>query len=332
MDVVSPVQSIASRVVEARAPTRIDFGGGWTDVPPYPEEHGGVVCAIAIARYASASLVATPATESEALQRVEPRNGESAPLLAAAMRRAAVDDVHATLASDFPTGAGLGGSSAAGVAIQAALARWRGETVTAETLAERSRAVEVEELGVPGGRQDHYAAALGGALSLTFGAGTIARRLSLTPALRDALERRCLLVYTGHSRISGATITAVLEGYRAREAQVLDALARMKALAMQMVQALDDGDVDTLGALVAEHWVHQRALHPAISTPRIDEIVERAERAGAIGSKALGASGGGCVLVVARDGTEAAVARTVSALGTRIPFSIDETGVTVDER
>lgn len=188
MSLVSPVQSIASRVVEARAPTRIDFGGGWTDVPPYPEEHGGIVCAIAIARYASASLVAASVPPPDHVGRVGPATMESAPLLAAAMRRAAADDVNASLASDFPTGAGLGGSSAAGVAIQAALARWRGETVTAETLAERSRAVEVEELGVPGGRQDHYAAALGGALALTFGSDVDARRLPLEPELRAALE------------------------------------------------------------------------------------------------------------------------------------------------
>ncbi len=48
-----------------------------------------------------------------------------------------------------------------------------------------------------------------------------------------------------------------------------------------------------------KHWEHQRALHPAIPTPLIDEIVKRAAGAGALGSKAMGASGGGCVLVIA---------------------------------
>ena len=38
-----------------RAPTRIDFGGGWTDVPPYADEMGGFVCNLAITRYATAS-------------------------------------------------------------------------------------------------------------------------------------------------------------------------------------------------------------------------------------------------------------------------------------
>src|SRR4051812_36293957 len=42
------------RTVTARAPTRIDFGGGWTDVPPYCDREGGFVCNIAITRYARA--------------------------------------------------------------------------------------------------------------------------------------------------------------------------------------------------------------------------------------------------------------------------------------
>ena len=44
-----------TRAIVARAPTRLDLAGGWTDVPPYPEREGGAVCAIAITRYATAT-------------------------------------------------------------------------------------------------------------------------------------------------------------------------------------------------------------------------------------------------------------------------------------
>src|SRR5439155_20330090 len=96
-------------------------------------------------------------------------DGDAA-LGAAALRRAQLDRVRLEQVSEFPRGAGLGGSSAAGVAVAAALAAWRGESLSRAELAERSRAVEVEELGIAGGFQDHYAAAYGGALALTFGA------------------------------------------------------------------------------------------------------------------------------------------------------------------
>ena len=96
------------------------------------------------------------------------------------MRRAGVAGVTVEITSDFPLGAGLGGSSAAGVAVNGALAAWRGGQLDRAALAEQSRAIEVEDLGVPGGRQDHYAAAYGGALALTFGDETRVRRLPLS--------------------------------------------------------------------------------------------------------------------------------------------------------
>src|SRR4029079_8335098 len=77
----------------------------------------------------------------------------------------------------------------------------------------------------------------------------------------------------------------------------------------------------------ADPGAPRRPLHPAIPTSRIDAIVERARRAGAMGAKALGASGGGCVLVIARRGQESSVATAVSPLGPLLPFTVAERGV-----
>jgi D-glycero-alpha-D-manno-heptose-7-phosphate kinase len=330
----------------ARAPTRIDFGGGWTDVPPYAQEQGGFVCNVAITRYATVRLTAS------APEQASPVDGGDHALADAAFRVARLGGVSARIHNDFPLGAGLGGSSAAGVAMMGAIEAWRAveraglsaAPVTAladhdamrelagtvprdrATLAEASRRVEVDELHVAGGRQDHYAAAFGGALGITFGERTLARRLVLPRPTIRALESRCLLAYTGQSRISGTTIRAVLDAYGAREGRVLRALARMKALAEAMADALVAEDLDALGVLVGEHWLHQRALHPAITTPLIDRIIDVATAAGAIGGKALGASGGGCVLLIAARGFEEAVRRAVEELATVLPFAIDHQG------
>ena len=314
-----------SRALVARAPTRLDFGGGWTDVPPYTTEAGGAVCNVAITRYATA----TATIAGHAAARAGTASAGDQVLVAAALRRSGLPGAEASLTSDFPVGSGLGGSSAAGVALAGALATLRGVSVEPGALAQRSRATEVEELGVAGGYQDHYAAAYGGALLLTIEHGVDVERIGLTPALCHALSERAVLVYTGESRISGRTISAVLDAYRAREPSVCAALARMKALAHEMAAALRAGDVDALAALVAEHWTHQRALHPSITTPRIDALMETASRAGGIGGKALGASGGGCVVLFAAEGRAAELAAAVEPLGTRLPFEIDERGFQV---
>src|SRR6476661_5888791 len=155
------------RRLVARAPTRIDFGGGWTDVPPYPAEHEGFVCNVAITRYATATV--TKGTDDRAV-----------PLVTAALRRAA-----------------LGGSSAAGVTLAGALAAWRGAPLSRVELAERSCTTERSDLGIAGGSQDHYAAAFGGALALRFRRWAIdVDPITLEPSTRDELARRCLLYFT----------------------------------------------------------------------------------------------------------------------------------------
>ncbi|HET9808878.1 MAG TPA: hypothetical protein VFQ66_04225 [Candidatus Limnocylindria bacterium] len=313
------VQALAQDMIVARAPARLDFGGGWTDVPPYGEEMGGFVCNVAITRHAVVTL-------RENLDSTPPRDD----LARAAIRRAQLHRVSIESTTAIPPGAGLGGSSAVGIALQAAIASWRNESVEREELVRRSRAVEVEELGVAGGWQDHYAAAFGGALGLTFTDRVSVRRLPVDDALVAALERRCIVAYTGESRISGVTITAVLDAYRERVPRVVRALARMAELARAMADAIAAGALDDLGELVAEHWTHQCALHERITTSGIERALGAARDAGAIGGKALGASGGGCVLAIARDGHEHDVREAMSRVATLVPFGVDRDGVHVE--
>ena len=131
---------MVARSITAHAPTRLDFGGGWTDVPPYPEERGGFVCNIAIERRAMVRVVASDT----------PHDVHS-PLIAAACSHAGVSNAQVSLTSNFPVGAGLGGSSVAGVALAAALSHWKGESRTRSELAESSRLVETSGLQMAGG-------------------------------------------------------------------------------------------------------------------------------------------------------------------------------------
>ncbi|HJQ21648.1 MAG TPA: hypothetical protein VJ867_14970 [Gemmatimonadaceae bacterium] len=309
-----------TREIVARAPTRIDLGGGWTDVPPYCDREGGFVCNVAIDRYAVVRLSDAPIARA---------TRDETPLVRATMRRAGLD-VSASVASDFPIGAGLGGSSATSAALLAAIAAWRGQPIDRSVIAEEGRRIEVEELGIAGGRQDHYAATYGGALALTFSTSTSVRRIDLSSRTRDAFCRRSVLVYTGESRISGDTITAVLNAYERGERRVLQALRRMSELAREIAVALEGADLDAVGDLLGEHWQHQRSLHSTIPTQRIDDIIAVARHAGARGGKAMGASGGGCVLLLCPDGGADAVRLAVGSLGELLDFRLDEGGVVVE--
>src|SRR3954470_2930382 len=130
--------AVAETIV-TRAPTRIDFGGGWTDVPPYSDQMGGFVCNLAIARYATVTVV--PGTG-------DGRGSSERTIASAAAQRFRMADARIEVTSDFPIGAGLGGSSAAGVATVAALAAARNQPMQPSTIAELSREIEIGDLGI----------------------------------------------------------------------------------------------------------------------------------------------------------------------------------------
>lgn len=305
--------------IVASAPARVDLAGGWTDVAPYTVEVGGAVCNVAIELRAIATV--TPADPT-----ITPPTDA---LVNAAWRRAGAPPVTVHLHSTIPLGAGLGGSSAAGVALAAALAAFRGVRHTPQALAELSRSTETQTLGVAGGCQDHYAAAYGGALLLRCGATTSAESVPMRDETIATFEERAIIAYTGESRMSSHTITAVLDAYRAGDTQTCASLATMSALAHDMAAALRDGDIDHLGALLARQWTAQRALHPSITTPLIERIVFDAAQAGALGTKALGASGGGCVLVIARADRVGAVRAALDAQATLLPLRVARSGVSL---
>jgi len=314
-----------ANTIVTRAPTRIDFGGGWTDVPPYSDEMGGFVCNVAISRYATVHFSAL-ADSSAPTEFVVQREGDRA-LLRAVARKYDLRGAKISLTNDFPVAAGLGGSSAAGVATIAAALKWLGENRSRAEIAESSRALEVQEMGIAGGRQDHYAAAFGGALGLHFRKWVGVEPITLTPETIAELPRRCIVVYTGESRISANTITAVMGAYRDESPAVRGALMAMREIAKETAIALGAGDLDEVGRLVGEQWNHQRPLHPAIPTPLIDRMIETAMKHGAIGCKALGASGGGCVLMIAEPGRVNDVRSAVKDLGTEITYTVDTQGV-----
>ena len=194
-------------------------------MPPYSDEMGGFVCNVAISRYATVSRSArgerraTRAIGFAGDRSIAEARGER-------FRHAATHGV--TVASDFPVGAGLGGSSAVGVATVAALAAARGETMTPTAIAELSREIEISDLGIPGGRQDHYAAAYGGALGLRFSAR--ARRRATDSARRARRARRSSGAASSSTpgRVASPAKRSprCLDAYRERDPRVLNALQR----------------------------------------------------------------------------------------------------------
>lgn len=327
-------------IVRARAPTRLDLAGAWTDVPPYSERVGGAVVTAAISLFAHAIVrrrrgevrlhaLDYGATVSARRPSELPASGDLALLVAAARRLGPAGGFELVTHADYPAGSGLGGSGAMGVAVAAALAASRRKAPMPVELAQTAHRLETEDAGVPGGRQDQYASALGGLQFLEFADPAVSATRLDVPAdcLRD-LEQHFVLCYTGASRVSGRTIASVMERYAAGDAGVGAALDGLRSCAVAMRDALLRGDAGGVGAVLAENWRHQRALGPEIETEAMRRLAEAAATRGATAWKACGAGAGGSLLVLAPPGEEHTVAEALRAAGgTILRFTFDTNGV-----
>lgn len=317
------------RAARATAPVRLDFAGGWTDVPPFSVREGGAVVSAAIALTAEAevlpggaglTLVAEDLNEKLELAGPDAlRAGHSLALHRAALRLVPPDGpLVLRTYSRAPAGSGLGSSGALDVALVAALAAARGERPDARAVADQACRLETVEAGISGGRQDQFTAAYGGFLLLRFrDPGVEVRRLRLSLGFAAELARRIVLCYTGASRFSGATIDRVMRAYEAQDPVVVGALRRLRDLAAEMAEALAAEDLALVGALLGENWCQQQALDPAMCTPEMARLEAALRDAGALGGKAAGSGAGGCMFFVA--GADVAAGRRAAvAAGARL--------------
>ncbi len=317
-------------IAHARAPLRIDLAGGWTDVAPYAGAAGGAVVNVAIDLHAHVqvrprrggvslhALDLGAAVTARSAGELRP-DGEFGLLKAAARRYGPAGGFEVLTSSDAPAGSGLGGSGAMGVALVAAFAALVDERPMAAEIAERAFELEATDVGILGGRQDQYAAALGGCLWLQFGDPAVhATRLALAPEVLRELERHLVLCYTGVSRPSAEMHAQVWRRYRAGDAATAAALDGLKACAFAMRDALLAGDLPAVADVLSRNWTHQRTLGEGMETGRMRELERAAAAAGAAGCKACGAGAGGCLVFLAAAGRAFAVAEALRHAGATV--------------
>ena len=288
---------------------RLDLAGGWTDVAPFSTDEGGAVVSAAIDLHVSATV--TPGGERyrlEAADLGERLDTDSIvsdghlSLHKAALRRGGLGPCRLRTISNAPAGSGLGSSGALGVTLVAAIDAARTIERAAEETAEEAWQVEAVDAQLAGGRQDQYAAALGGFNHFHFTAERVrVEPIVLDPGFADQLATSMILCYTGASRISSHMIARVMEGYASKDDRITGALRGLASLAAPMATALRAEDMDGIGRLLTENWRFQMALDPGMRTAEMARLEDAMKRAGSMGGKAAGAGAGGCMFFVCSD-------------------------------
>jgi D-glycero-alpha-D-manno-heptose-7-phosphate kinase len=327
----------------AKAPLRISFAGGGTDVSPYPEERGGAVLNATIDKFAYATLLARTGSGAARVHSLDfdvdavyhaPEdfvfNGEL-DLVKAVLRHFLRHDqeIEVFLHSDAPPRTGLGSSSTMTVALTGLFQRYLRLPLTTYEVAELAYRIERVELGDPGGRQDQYAAAFGGFNFIEFTKNsTVVNPLRIDPEVLHELAYRLMLCYTGTTRYSAQIIESQTKAYRSGRAETVEALDQTKQLAFDMKKELLTGNLDAMGRLLHESWEAKKKFTEAVTNPEIDQMYSLARSAGALGGKLTGAGGGGYLLLFCDFRRRKEVAKAVTRAGGRIvDFAFSQEGV-----
>lgn len=325
-------------IFRTSAPVRLDFAGAWTDVAPFAGAEGGVVVNAAIALHAHVEIFVGGERYLLRSEDLDDQQDFDAPkhfsrdgrldLLKAALRMDDPGPCRVRTWSDVPLGSGLGTSGALDVALVAALDAARGVTRKPVELAEAAYRLETVEAEHAGGRQDQYAAALGGFNRFGFDHGPVdVTPLSLDPAFADELARHTIICYTGQSRVSGNTISRVMAAYERHDATVVQALRTLVGIAEEMTKALVASDLTAVGSLLSENWLQQQRLDAAMSTPEMARLEVAMKQAGSLGGKAAGAGAGGSMFFIVPDLARARAAAEAS--GARVlPTEWSSQGIT----
>ena len=306
----------AGAMIRARAPLRVSFCGGGTDLVEYSSEHGGLVLNATIARYAYATLRAldVPEIRVKSLDYdMIARYDVDEPLIydgkfdliKGCLRRLAVAPesgrgLELYLETDAPPGSGLGASSALVVAVIGALTTWQRVNLTNYEIAHLAYDIERKDVGIAGGMQDQYAATFGG-FNLTEFRGesdVVVNPLRVDDDIIRDLEYNSLLVFTGGTRLSSRIIESQVSRYREGRPDVIAALHEMKVLAQSAKRALLRGRIRELGEILHEGWLHKQTTSGAVTNDAIDGLYEKALDLGAVGGKMSGAGGGGFMFLV----------------------------------
>lgn len=344
-----------SAIIRSRAPVRISFAGGGTDVSPYTEKYGGAVVNAAINRYAYTTLIIRNDSEIilDSLDmdvHLEYNNIKEIKLdgcldlpksVILHFKEVFPDllnkwsngfELHTN--SEIPPRSGLGSSASMFVSIIGAFNALNKEyRIGNYEIAELAYFLEREKLKNLGGRQDQYAAVFGGINFVEFNGNDFVKvnPLHLKHDHLCELESTLLLFNASERGASGDVIESQTKNVLGNK-KSLDAMHTNRKLAEEIKHVLLRGDFDKFGELLHLGWESKKKISDKISTPFIDKTYNILRKVGVLGGKITGAGGGGHILFHCEPGRKLHVLKKGLELGLKeVPFSFDKQGLTTWE-
>lgn len=334
-------------IIRSKAPLRIGFAGGGTDVSPYSDIYGGAILNATINMYAYATII--PRNDNKIIiraadknEKVEydsatelPVNGEldlAKAVYNRIVKRFGTGKLAFEIVTyvDAPPGSGLGSSSTLVTAITGAFVEWLNLPLGEYDIANLAYIAERVDLQYAGGKQDQYAATFGGFNFMEFydNDKVIVNPLRIRNNILNELAFNLVLYYTGTSRLSSKIIEKQQSSIKNKKQTSIEAMHQTKEMAVVMKEAILKGELDRIGSIMMEAWNYKKRMASGISNKQLDTIYDSAINAGATGGKISGAGGGGFMFFYCPDNTRYnVISELKKAGGTIQPIQFTKSGL-----
>lgn len=322
-------------MIIVRSPLRISFAGGGTDIKEYYSNGFGAVCSMAINKYVYVTVndlatyfphrfrIAYSQTEL-----VQDAHSIKHPIVREALESMKIHGgIDVNVMADIPAGTGMGSSSTFTVSLLHALHAFQNKLVSKEHLAAEASRLEIDILKEPIGKQDQYAAAFGGINLFKFHKNeqVSIEPLPMSKSSREELNGNLMMFYLGGNRNASAILKTQSSNLEANRAY----LDQMRDQAIKAAEILSGRyPLRDLGQLLLDGWKLKRGLAAGITNSDIDQAIEKALDAGALGGKLLGAGGTGFLLFFVPQDRQQAVRRTLESYA-EVHFELDDLGSTL---
>jgi D-glycero-alpha-D-manno-heptose-7-phosphate kinase len=319
-------------IIRSKAPFRVSFGGGGTDMAPYCIQHGGCVISTTIDRHVYITL--------------KPRNDNTIHVFSTALNKEykfnigdrdystdfglfkgiinvlkIADGVDIIVHSELPAGSGMGGSSSLSVALIGALNKLYNLGLAKYDIAQKAYDIERIELKQKGGYQDQFAAVYGGFNFIEFNDKVNLIPINTSQDMINELQFRLILCYIGGSHFSSDIQDEVLKGYKTEKKSYIEAMEDLKEVAHSMRNIIESNNLKILnefGDLLHKGWLAKKSLSSKISSKDIENFYLTSRKFGVLGGKLLGAGGGGHLLLFSDPNKKFKVIQELEKIGGKI--------------
>ena len=321
-------------MIISKTPLRLSLAGGGTDLPEYYSQFGSHVVTSAIDKHIYIFLkewfnpeIRISYSKTEIVDSIHKIQH---PMIRESLKHFNINShLEMTIMADLPARSGMGSSSSFAVGLINALSAFKKKTLDVQSLAESAFKLQHDVLKEAGGKQDQYATAFGGILSLKIkkNGDVITEKLKIKPYIIKNLENRLLCFYTGTQRSAPKIQQKYCNSIKNNKKNVLESLHKIKKITPKMISNLKKGDVDEIGHLFEEHWQAKKTISTDITNKKFEQLHDEALRAGAIGGKMLGAGGGGYLAFICKEDKKNNVKNILTKKGLiDVPIRIDNSG------